>query len=329
MNLNAYWAQDGTDKTEGVAIDAEHDVLYFEADKGSFAYSFTPEGATQVLLATPILDDVKTGHAPSLQFSGFSTDSVNSNTDGSYTVRLGFGRNIVKLVSATGATYQVITAKPVTYTVSNLTHPDKTFQAGDEISVLFNTLYHPCNKMSGIYNMSAGIQYTGESVNFPLILGPGQYTFASRAQEYKVTIPADYAGEEYTLTNGVIKVKGFGSFYGEHRKITLQNGVSPNLNASVREAYFGALPDITIELAKNNTSIANVSGGKISVYPNPFAESIVIDVVVGGKVTIYDLSGKVVLSTTVQAGSNRINTSTLNKGIYLLKQGTNVVKIVK
>jgi hypothetical protein len=323
MNLNAYWAQDGTDKTEGVAIDAEHDVLYFEASKGSFPYTFKPESATQVLVATPIVSETATA------YSGFSTDSVTVNTDGSYTVRLGFGRNIVKLVSASGATYQVITAKPVTYTVSNLTHPDEAFQPGDEVSVLFNTLYHPCNKMSGIYNMSAGIQYTGESVNFPLILGPGQYTFASRAQEYKVTIPVDYTADEYTLTNGVIKVKGFGSFYGEHRKITLQNGVSPNLNASVREAYFGALPDITIELAKNNTSIANVSGGKISVYPNPFAESIVIDVVADGKVTIYDLSGKAVVSTTVQAGSNRINTAALSKGVYVLKQGTNVVKIVK
>ncbi|MDR0874352.1 MAG: T9SS type A sorting domain-containing protein [Prevotellaceae bacterium] len=326
MNLNAYWAQDGTDKTDGVAIDAEHDVLYFEADKGSFAYTFKPAGATQVLLATPIVSETATS------YSGFRSDSVTANADGSYTVRLGFGRNIVKLVSATGATYQVITAKPVTYTVSNVTHPDEIFQPGDEVSVLFNTLYHPCNKMSGIYNMSAGIQYTGVETNFPLILGPGQYTFASRAQEYKVSIPADYEGDEFTLTNGVIKVKGFGSYYGEHRKITLQNGVAPNLNASVREAYFGALPDIHISMREDVVTPAQaieVAETTINVYPNPFADYIIVNTQSAGNVTIYDLSGKAVLNVHLKNGNNRIDTSALPKGVYVLKQGLNTVKLVK
>ncbi|MDR2057033.1 MAG: T9SS type A sorting domain-containing protein [Dysgonamonadaceae bacterium] len=322
MNLNAYWAQDGTDKTNGVAIDAEHDVLYFEADKGSFPYTFTPEGATQVLAATPVVSATATAYI------GFSTDSVTVNNDGSYTVKLGFGRNIVKLVSATGATYQVITAKPVTYTVSNATHPDEPFQPGDEVSVLFNTLYHPSNKMSGIYNMSAGIQYTGFDTNFPLILGPGQYTFASRAQEYKVTIPADYTESEFTLTYGVIKVKGFGSYYGEHRNITIQNGVNPNLNASVREAYFGALPDIRIEV-DNGAGIPDAASNKISVYPNPFTDYIIVNATENGTAKIFDLSGKAVLTEKLVNGNNRIATSVLPKGIYVLKIGGNTVKIVK
>jgi dTDP-4-dehydrorhamnose reductase len=68
---------------------------------------------------------------------------------------------------------------------------------------------------------------------------------------------------------------------------------------------------------------------EISVYPNPFAESIIVNTTSEGKVTVYDLSGRVVLSATVQAGENKINTSTLNKGVYILKQGLNTVKIVK
>jgi hypothetical protein len=323
MNLNAYWAQDGTDKTEGVAIDAECDVMYFDADKGSFRYTFTPEGVTGVLVATPTVTETETA------FSGFQTDSVTVNEDGSYTVRLGFGRNIVKLVSATGATYQVLTAKPVTWTVSNLTHPDEKFNAGDEVSVLFNTLYHPSNKMSGIYNMSAGIQYTGDNVNFPLILGPGQYTFASRAQGYKITIPEDYTGNEYVLTNGVINVRGFGSSFGAHRQITIQSGVAPNLNASVREAYFGALPDIHIPLESGNAIHHQVAQERISIYPNPFAEYLVIESATDGKATVCDLSGKPVLTLNVWAGSNRIDASALPKGIYLLKLGEITVKIVK
>ncbi|MDR1591329.1 MAG: T9SS type A sorting domain-containing protein [Prevotellaceae bacterium] len=324
MNLNAHWAQDGTDKTDGVAIDAEHDVLYFEADKGSFPYTFKPEGVTSVLVATPVVGEHITG------YNGFRADSVTVNGDGSYTVRLGFGRNIVKLVSATGSTYQVITAKPVTYVISNLTHPDEPFQSGDTVSILFNTLYHPANKMAGIYNMSAGIQYTGFNTNFALILGPGQYTFASRAQEYKVTIPDTLTAKKFTLTNGVIKVKGFGSYYGAHRKITKQNGVPPNLSASVREAYFGALPEIEIRIGVASNLSDIVTDNRINVYPNPFAEYIIINNTTdNGVAVICDLHGKTVLTTTITKGNNRIDTSSLSRGVYILRTGLQTVKIVK
>ena len=323
MNLNAFWAQDGTDKTDGVAIDAEHDVMYFDAAQGSFPYTFKPEGETQVLVATPTVGATITS------YSGFATDSVTVNADGSYTVKLGFGRNIVKLISASGATYQVITAKPITYTVSNLTHPDQDFAPGDEVSVLFNTLYHPANKMSGIYNMSAGIQYSNAETNFALILGPGQYTFASRAQEYKVTIPADFTDEDFVLEKGVIKVKGFGSYYGAHRQITIQNGVNPNLNASVREAYFGSIPDIHIPIPSNHTGIANVAAKNISVYPNPFTDYIVVNTDIAGTAAVYNMSGTMILNINLNNGNNRIETSTLPQGIYVLKVGESTVKIVK
>jgi hypothetical protein len=244
MLINEYWSSmNGTDKVDSTLIDAELDVLYYETNKGSFPYTFKPEGVTGIEVATPTVG------TNTLSYKGFSTDSVTANTDGSYTVRLSLGRNIVKLLSATGAKYQVITAKPVDYTVSNRSHLGQAFLPGDSVSVLFNTLYHPCNKMSGIYNMSSGIQYTGADVNFPLILGPGQYTFASRAQQYIIVIPDTITSNEFNLTQGVLKVKGFGSNYGAHRNITLQSGVAPNLNASVRTGYFGSLPDIHIKLA--------------------------------------------------------------------------------
>ena len=243
MTIGEYWNSDGTDKVDSVFIDAEHDVLYYEASTGGFDYTFKPEGVSSVALAKPVIGQ------NILSYNGFSTDGVTANRDGSYTVRLVHGRSIVRLTSASGdVEYQVLTAKPVTYTISNVTSPGELLQPGDEVGVTFNTLYHPSNKLSGIYNMSAGIQYTGFDTEFPLILGPGQYTFASRAQEYRITIPADYTGEEFVLTNGVIKVRGFGSYYGEHRNITLQNGVAPNLNAGVRTAFFGSLPDIYIRM---------------------------------------------------------------------------------
>jgi hypothetical protein len=324
MLINQYWSDiNENDKVENTLIDAEHDVLYYESGKGSFAYTFKPEGVSAVLLAKPVVGE------NILSYSGFGTDGVTANADGSYTVNVTFGRNIVKLVSAGGnAVYQVLTAKPVTCEIKNLTNPDEKISAGDEISVKFNTLYHPSNKLSGIYNMSAGIQYTGENVNFPLTLESGQYTFASRAQEYKMTIPKDFTGNEYVLTNGVIKVQGFGNYYGAHRQISLQNGVDPNLNASVRTAYFGSLPDIHIHL-KDKSSIQSPKMDKMTVYPNPFTDYIMVNATADSTATIYDLSGTAILNKKLKNGGNRIETSALPEGVYLLKSEGNTVKIVK
>ncbi len=314
MLINEYWSElNGTDKVDSTLIDAELDVLYYESDKGSFSYTFKPEGVTGIEVATPTVG------TNALSYRSFSTDCVTANPDGSYTVRLSNGRNIVKLLSATGADYQVITAKPVDYTISNITNPGQAFQPGDNVSVLFNTLYHPCNKMSGIYNMSAGIQYTGADVNFPLILGPGQYTFASRAQEYKILIPDTITSSEFNLTRGVLKVKGFGSNYGAHRNITLQSGVAPNLNASVRTGYFGSLPEIHIPIPGNQKyTVTAVSGtsdewgtykfGEIS----PEGDSMVV---VGSNVTYtfnpnagYHI-GNVTLGASTDVASNVVNNS--------------------
>ncbi|MDR2475855.1 MAG: chitobiase/beta-hexosaminidase C-terminal domain-containing protein, partial [Bacteroidales bacterium] len=53
MTVSEYWNSDGTDKTDGIALDSEHDVLYYEASTGGFDYTFKPEGVLDVTLATP------------------------------------------------------------------------------------------------------------------------------------------------------------------------------------------------------------------------------------------------------------------------------------
>ncbi|MDR0547343.1 MAG: T9SS type A sorting domain-containing protein, partial [Dysgonamonadaceae bacterium] len=67
----------------------------------------------------------------------------------------------------------------------------------------------------------------------------------------------------------------------------------------------------------------------ISVYPNPFTDYIVVEAQSDDRATIYDISGKPVLTVYVKAGSNRIETSALGKGVYVLKTGLGMVKIIK
>jgi len=322
MFIGEYWNNEGNDKVDSVYIDAEHDVLYYETEAGGFDYTFTPENVAAVALAQPIVGENK------ISYNGFSAEGVTHHANGSYTVRLVHGRNIVRLTSSSGVSeYQVVTAKPVTYTISNLTRPNDIFEAGDSVSIVFNTLYHPAGKLSGIYNMSAGIQYTGELVNFPLISGPGQYMFASRAQEYKIRIPAGYQGDEYILTNGVIKTTGFGSIYGSHRNISVQNGVLPNLNAGVRLAYLGSLPDIRLNIG-TSASLPSTRLGA-TVYPNPFTDYIMVNLSSAQELSIYSLSGQCVYSWQLPSGEHRIDTTELPHGVYIVKAGGRSERIIK
>jgi hypothetical protein len=77
------------------------------------------------------------------------------------------------------------------------------------------------------------------------------------------------------------------------------------------------------------TSIPVPDENQTAVYPNPFADYIIIDATANEEIVIYDLSGKALLAANVKPGNNRIDASALPKGVYLLKAGTQIVKIVK
>ena len=265
MTLNA--GKNSTDvKLSGDAIDAEHDVIYFTGDSGSYTFTPITAGCT-ISVATPTVTD------SGMTFSGFR--SVVANKDGSVTVPLVQGRNIVKLTKNGKSAYQVITAKKLTITTPERVAP------GDPVTITFGTLYHPANKLAGVYNMSAVAVYTDvDGYEGKLIGGASnQYQFAATetaqagdkeltrnatawSVSYKagaqIKVPEDWAEESFTLSGGSLIAVGFGDPYGGHRGITVDQGKSPNFNASIREAYLGQLPDITVPvtLSKTVTSIS-------------------------------------------------------------------------
>ncbi|MDR0865701.1 MAG: Ig-like domain-containing protein [Candidatus Symbiothrix sp.] len=106
----------------------------------------------------------------------------------------------------------------------------------------------------------------------------------------------------------------------------LQSGTS---TLTIRFNSNGKTVDKDMTVSISGTGIKEIVPERIAVYPNPFAEFINVDTAKDGKVVIYDQTGKAVLSATVKAGNNRINTSALSKGVYILKQGLSTVKIIK
>jgi len=86
-------------------------------------------------------------------------------------------------------------------------------------------------------------------------------------------------------------------------------------------AYF-CMDDLTV----NTVGVEKLTSETLSVYPNPVQDQIRVNM--NGALAIYDLSGKLVISELVEAG-NTVSVSELKSGIYFVKVGSSVQKIVK
>ncbi|MCR5353116.1 MAG: S-layer homology domain-containing protein, partial [Clostridiales bacterium] len=266
-------------KLSGDMPDSEHDCIYFTQEDNF--YTFTPaEEGLSVSVANPTVSG-KTS------YNGFK--EVIPDDGGRVYVPLTTGRNIVKLVKDGKEDYQVITAKEVEITVNN---GEKVYR-GDKLSVVFDKIYHPANKLAGVYNMSATALYTDVSGYAGKIIGSetAQYDFASNEGAQTVDsvlseedfwgsvifekaadliVPADYKDEFFTLSGGVIFTSGWGDPYGNHRFITYESGKGANLNADAKLGYFGKLPDVVIPVYVSDTELKEIipdaGGAKTDYY---------------------------------------------------------------
>jgi len=85
-------------------------------------------------------------------------------------------------------------------------------------------------------------------------------------------------------------------------------------------AYF-CMDDLTV----NTLGVKEFVVEPFSIYPNPVQDRFTVNV--NGALAVYDLSGKLVKSEMVEAG-NTVSVSELNSGIYFVKVGAYVQKIV-
>lgn len=323
MTVNATLNTD-QHKLAGANIDAELDVFYYLENVGGYNYTFTPSEVATVTMAQPAIGD------NSVNYSGFTTSGVTANKDGSYTLSLINGKNIVKLTDANGVSvYQVLRAKPLTYTVSNITNPGADVKPGDEVSVRFNTIYHPANKLSGVYNMSPKIVYqvNGTTVSSKI----NQYAFAATdaAQTISATIPSDWdVAKSFDFTDGVINVRGWGDPYGGHRDITYTSGKNPNFTAVQHESYFGVLPTISIPVADISTGVNQRDAViQLTLLPNPATDVITLNT--AGRVAIYSITGTKVYENQNYTAGTAINVSSFTNGIYMVKTAAGTCKLVK
>ena len=254
-------------------LDAEFDVLYYLDTEDGFDYTFTPEGVSSVTLARPVIG------ANAASYTGFSADGVTANGDGSYTLHLTQGRNIVCLTGADGkSVYQVMTAKPCHRDIMVGGEVVTSVKPGDAVTIQYSGLYHPANKLAGIHNFNAFLSYKKASEGITVKNGKGnQYTMAATptAQAVTFTVPEDWTTATIELSDGVMGIGGFGDPVGNHRATSKKTGRAPNFTAISQNAVFGRVPaieipvDIPVKLAvatfEDITDITAPVDGHISV----------------------------------------------------------------
>ncbi len=76
----------------------------------------------------------------------------------------------------------------------------------------------------------------------------GEYYFGSNQvkQRFTVTVPDEWSNKTYTLTDGGIKIGGYGGSFGSHRSTTYMTGKEVNTNASGAAGVAAVLPDVVI-----------------------------------------------------------------------------------
>ena len=242
------------EKDEARQLDAEHDILFYTGTEGA-SYSFKPEAGCTVSVLRPTVT------AASMTYSGgFTNTGVTTAEDGTVTVSgLITGRNIIKVTKGGLSTYQVVTARGVSYKFVNAEGTELTqeelaaIKPGDSVTIQFSNLISPKEKLSGAYNFNFSLYMQGPDGTF-FKSDPGGnfgvYDFSGNPERQKltVTIPKFWAEETYTLS-GAIKQAGWPGV-PTHRGITYAVGTNPGFDAPKTAGVLSRLPEITIPVVK-------------------------------------------------------------------------------
>lgn len=235
-------------KDEQKYIDAEHDILFYLGNDGA-SYTFTPESGTTVSVARSTVSD-------KLTFSGFTTDgvAVDSETGAVTVTGLTTGRHIIRVEKNGTATYQVVTARQVSYDLvdadGNVLPANTEYKAGDKVYVQFHDLISPKEKLSGVYNFNFSLYYEGENGTF-FQSKPGSpfgvYDFSGNPvrQLIEITIPEGWTDLAYDLT-GAIKVGGFGGV-PTHRGVSYTKGMDRQYGTTTA-TILAQLPALSLKL---------------------------------------------------------------------------------
>jgi hypothetical protein len=64
--------------------------------------------------------------------------------------------------------------------------------------------------------------------------------------------------------------------------------------------------------------VAELSANKISIYPNPSSDFVVVEADADGEAQLFTITGQLAGTSTISSGRNTIDVSTMQPGHYVL-----------
>lgn len=270
----AIYDVDGSgDKIEPNIKQRKYDTIYFAksvkgpsgkelggSDTKDFTFRPTSKnGAVKVEYHRPIqsLDDFNNDNF----FAEESWEAAEMSEDGSATIKLRNGRNIIRMTSGDSVRFFTLRAKAIDVKTENLTNKGQKFKKGDKVKVSFSNLTLPVYKMAAIYNPGIGNDPPGShnlvantrligKLNGKDIKGPvTQYAIG-----YVNYFEFEAGADDMLLSDIHITSGGFGSALDGHCDID-ENGLGPNLNAPpMSNGIYCDFPEIRITMKEDNPS---------------------------------------------------------------------------
>ena len=220
----------------GVTVRNDFDTWYFDSAVGYAEFTFTPATGSQVRVHDPL----------NITPWDNGWTEYTANADGSFTVQLRDGRNIIEITNGGSTRHQVVRARGITVTIANITRPGQDFDIGDTARITFIGISDPIEKLAGIHNPTPGaaVRLTDGLVTINTNNAP-QYQSLSSALTVDFTLTD---ADHNVLSGWIMGGGGWGDLPGAHRRIP-PTGRPANMNAvQVPRAQFGAAPVIVLPL---------------------------------------------------------------------------------
>jgi len=240
-------------------------------------------------------------------WSGFSVSSVQDDSTGTwgnqYGVNTGMaysGNNFA--VATTGAT---VSFEPNTingFYITNSTYASESMLNGDSFAKQFGG---ESGDDEDWYLLSInGLVDTVVTNTIEFYLA--DYRFSDNTQDYIVN--------DWTWLDL--------SSLGNITSLQFNWSSSDNSDWGMNTPEYFCMDDLSI----NTVGVEELYSNALSIYPNPVKNQFTVNT--SGDLGVFDLSGKLVHSTIVKVG-DIVSVSNLNSGIYFVKVGALVQKIVK
>lgn len=226
----------------------------FEED---IVYTFKPESAqgeiTAVRVHKPYWVENDTLSIPAS--ANWLTDTNwtigKKNEDGSYTITLTEGRNIIEIQAGDKKEYFVISAHGLDVVLNNTTNPGTTLSTGDRVTVSIRGAFPSIYKLGAIYNPNSNeLHYTVNGTE--VVKELGQWDLAINSGVSYVIKEEDVG--TLTFSNGYITGSAWGAKPGHHKRLTRNGsaaywagGDNPNLDLG----KFAVMPDISVHVEDN------------------------------------------------------------------------------